>query len=47
MPKCAAYFADAPRTAKALGRYTVSTLSCKQVGKGQVVLRKFASQGSF
>ncbi|PSC69772.1 Meiotically up-regulated 66 [Micractinium conductrix] len=31
VPKCAAYFADAPRTAKALGRYTVSTLSCKQV----------------
>ncbi|KAL4419642.1 hypothetical protein ABPG77_008583 [Micractinium sp. CCAP 211/92] len=31
MQKCAAYFAAPPRTAKAFGRYTVSTLSVEQL----------------
>lgn len=30
--KCAPYFAEAPRTAKALGRFTVQTADVEEVG---------------
>lgn len=32
--KCAPYFAEAPRTAKALGRFTVQTAAVEEVGGG-------------
>lgn len=33
--KCAPYFAEAPRTAKALGRFTVQTADVEEVGVAQ------------